>query len=956
MSTFQSSATQSSGRKRTRWSVPFRLAVIGPTFAMILVSSAAFVALAVLSHQAQQSTLQEWRLSNDETLQKWRNAVVAAQNFAVKEQAILVERSILVDFVEPPGNAVDTLLGAVRTRHQKDGWDFKGNGLGVQNEEVQLRDLEARAWETLGNQWKCKFANSEICSGRANSLYTSMQNGGVGGAAYGEFNGKVESRLLSKVSGGDLKIWHANNLTGQREGKAMPRDGGDPRLAPSFTVQANCISPWCTRRKAWTELYLLSPWLAGPAKVTQENPNYHRKENGVGNWGGECACPNGEIYQVGDNSDKCQTLACEGGISRSCSATGISSQNAGRKVTCNAFNTTFAPIPVLALSRTAPISLNNGFVGVVGADVSTDPVSEILHEQWKELRRNLLNVWGFSIGSETSSIFVINQVSERFPQQAGTLIGTSEEGWFGKFGGALTQANKSSLPIVANVSRAILAKYNDNWGADELLNSGDEVFYFSLDALSAGKYESCHPLENRPGHNDCLEDCVQVATHSMSLDDSVRWLIVVALPAAAYFTTYTEKVLETTESINDAQVRANETMNFTNTVCIAIIACATLIAFLVASVTNCLVLRPLSRLGVMMERLSHLDFAHDTTSEYIMLQQGVRGRVREVNVLREGFCRLSQSIQTFAKFVPETVVRELVCDDEQKRRRAAHLHVTKRNVTIMFSDVKDFTTISEALPQKQLLFVLTLYLTVMTRIIESFEGVVGEVLGDGLLCFWNTPDLVGDHAAKACKAALAQQQALGPLNAELANRGLPELQIRIGLHTGEVYTGNIGSEQKMKFGCMGDPVNLASRLEGLCKVYGVGIMFSGATHKAIPDDFGLVTRRLDLVQVKGKHEPTEIFELVGCHHSEPTWGIEAVKADQIQQALMYEEALMAYQKANFLEAVRLTECLQIQLPEDVAVGRLLERAKHYAGQGVDIELASPGSAEQWTGVEKMLDK
>jgi len=505
------------------------------------------------------------------------------------------------------------------------------------------------------------------------------------------------------------------------------------------------------------------------------------------------------------------------------------------------------------------------------------------------------------------------------------------------------------------VSRAILAKYNNSWDSEGLLDASDEVFYFSLAGIAAGKFVSCHPLESKDQDN--LKDCVQVGTHSMSLDQSVRWLIVVALPSEAYFKTYNVQVMETTEGIIEAQVRANATLNATNVVCISIIACATLIALLVASVTSCLVLRPLSRLGVLMERLSHLDFSHET-AEYIKLQSGVRGHVHEVNVLREGFCRLSQSIETFAKFVPETVVRALVCGDEARRKRATHLHVDRRNVTIMFSDVADFTTISEALPQKQLLFLLTLYLTVMTRIVESFEGVVGEVLGDGLLCFWNTPDPVQDHAAKACMAALAQQKALGPLNAELVKRGLPQLQIRIGLHTGDVFTGNIGSEQKMKFGCMGDPVNLASRLEGLCKVYGTGIMCSGATKESIPDDFGFVTRRLDLVQVKGKHEPTQIFELIGCDRPWPTWDIETCASSQIREALLYEEALDAYQKANFSEAVKLADNLHKLKPDDVAIKRLLERAKHYVGSTPEggFREASADNLATWTGVEKMTDK
>jgi adenylate cyclase len=216
-------------------------------------------------------------------------------------------------------------------------------------------------------------------------------------------------------------------------------------------------------------------------------------------------------------------------------------------------------------------------------------------------------------------------------------------------------------------------------------------------------------------------------------------------------------------------------------------------------------------------------------------------------------------------------------------------------------------------------------------------------------------------------AALAQQQALGPLNAELERRNLPQLKIRIGIHTGEVLTGNIGSEQKMKFGCMGDPVNLASRLEGLCKVYGCGIMVSGTTHEALLEEFGFVSRRLDLVQVKGKEEPTCIHELIGRTYPAPEWGLESVPASVISQAQLYEEALDAYQKAEFDDAVQIAEILHRQRPTDLATTKLLERARGYASSlrqndsGIWSFLSGsrPISAEQlseWTGVVKMNEK
>jgi len=408
---------------------------------------------------------------------------------------------------------------------------------------------------------------------------------------------------------------------------------------------------------------------------------------------------------------------------------------------------------------------------------------------------------------------------------------------------------------------------------------------------------------------------------------------------------------------------------------------------LLGFIMSCLVMRPLARLSMLMSRLRQLDFARDS-SEYEKLQKGRRGRLREINELQDGFCSLSNSIEVFARFVPDTVVRNLVKGD----KRASRLHVSRRNVTIMFSDIRDFTSISEGLKQEQLVLLLTMYLTVMTQVIQSFEGVVGEILGDGILAFWNTPDDVEDHAAKACAAALSQQQALGPLNTKLKKERLPQLSIRIGVHTGEVLTGNIGSESKMKFGCMGDPVNLASRLEGLCKIYGVGIICSGATKALFPAEEGFVCRKLDLVQVKGKKEPTTIYEVIGrdlhrCHvevtDQSPGTGTTSrpmllartksgqfspsrintgdwfewkpVPPRRIAKAHLYEEALEAYSQQQFGEAARLVGKLLEEDPDDMASRRLFQRSSGLAqAGGKELDLASKEDA--WSPVVSMDEK
>jgi class 3 adenylate cyclase len=930
---------------------------------MILVSSVAFIALAILSHQAQHETLSRWRNFSGVTLSKWKEAVVAAQTFAMRERMNLVDRKVFIDLIEPPDRAVDTLMGAMRFKHHQLNLTFQEAA--TQEDRVALRVLETRAWETLNNQWNCNLMEpdaSQTCSGRTDNLYVITASGNFAGSAFASVDGEVQQRLLSKNIGNDLEIWDADNSDGSRLGMLVRQSSFHPRQQSVYTLQV----PWSSERvsgllanesKAWTQLYLLRPWHSA-------DPNWYRKVDGIGEWGGTCTCPDGQVYEVGDNVGDigCQTIACEGGTAGPCSSSGISPENAGKKVTCNTFGPSNAVGSHLSMSRTQPISLSGNFGGVVAADISLELVSSILWTQWVELRWSLIMDWNFSITDDSSGIFIVNQMSPLFPEQEGLLIGTSKKNWYEATGNVLKRATASSLAIVSHASKAILAKHG-NWSADGLLDAKDEVFYFSVDAIQDGRFETCNPLDND-------EDCVQVATHSMSIDERARWLVVVALPSEAYFKTYNYQVLKTTDRIDTTETNVNMILHTTNVVCMIIVTIAVVFAVLVASIMSCLVLRPLSRLGVLMERLSHLDFAK-FSPEYKKLQRGVRGRIREVNVIREGFCQLSRSIEAFARFVPEAVVRELISPDETKRKRATESHLYEKNVTIMSSDVADFTTISEALSQTQLCILLTAYLTTMTRIIENFEGVVGEVLGDGLLCYWNTPDRVEDHAAKACMAALAQQQALGPLNAFLERQNLPQLKIRIGLHTGKVLAGNIGtavgaSAEKLKFGCIGDPVNFANRLESLCKVYGCGIMVSGTTHDALPEEYSFVTRRLDLVQAKEKEEPTCIHELIGRTYPLPEWDLEPVAASVISQAQLYEEALDAYHNAKFDDAVQIAEILHRQRPADLATTKLLEKAKVYAtqrsGGGGLWGFLSPSSntrqtsAEQlptWTGVEKV---
>jgi len=514
----------------------------------------------------------------------------------------------------------------------------------------------------------------------------------------------------------------------------------------------------------------------------------------------------------------------------------------------------------LGLSWTAPIAFCGNyscFQGVVSADIRLKSISWDCQQHWLSLQQQTASE-GTVIGTDNSTIFIVDMYSPRFPNQTGMLVGASHAD-LAMVGGNLTYAVSSPQAIVRSTAKSLIQRFH-TWN-DERLERPEPLW-------TSFRLSEAH--RDEPLFAECLEspddglsmdgDCVKVGAMPLWLDYNrdTRWLMVVVLPAASFRQQGKQVVREVGANLDafshSWRRRARNAAVLGISLLVGIVAIGTTLSLCL----SCVVMAPLQRLSDLMRRLADLDFT-DESGELERLCDGEFSRIRDVAKLQQAFCSLSRGTEAFARFVPETVVRHIVQGDQ----RATRLHVEPREVTIMFSVIQDAAGLSEHLPQSDFLLMLTRYFSVMTRIVECFDGVVGEIMTEppGLLVFWNTPLSVECHAAKACAAALAQQEAARELTEEFSRQGLPEIGIHIGIHTGPVLTGNIGSEMKMKFGCLGDPMNLASRLAGLCKVYGVGVICSCATHETLPD--AMVCRRLDLVKVKGRHEPTKIYEVVG---------------------------------------------------------------------------------------------
>lgn len=209
----------------------------------------------------------------------------------------------------------------------------------------------------------------------------------------------------------------------------------------------------------------------------------------------------------------------------------------------------------------------------------------------------------------------------------------------------------------------------------------------------------------------------------------------------------------------------------------------------------------------------------------------------------------------FSQYVPPEVVSDLDAGEAE-----VSLEGETRQMSVLFSDVRGFTTISEGLSARELTQLMNEFLTPITAVIQEHRGTIDKYMGDAVMAFWGAPLADTDHARHAVEAALAMVRKMRALHPEFRARGWPELNIGVGISSGDMNVGNMGSRFRMAYTVLGDTVNLGSRLEGLTKQYGVDIIVSAATAAAVPDH---LFRELDLVRVKGKLEPIAIHEPLG---------------------------------------------------------------------------------------------
>jgi len=285
----------------------------------------------------------------------------------------------------------------------------------------------------------------------------------------------------------------------------------------------------------------------------------------------------------------------------------------------------------------------------------------------------------------------------------------------------------------------------------------------------------------------------------------------------------------------------------------------------------------------------------------------------------------------FQYYLTASVINEMLKDPTKLK-----LGGDKKDLSVLFSDIRGFTTISEQLTPEELVRLLNEYLTAMTNIVFKYNGLLDKYMGDAIMAVFGAPLDQPDHARRACLTALEMMGELHKLQKKWEAEGRPVLNIGIGISTGEMVVGNMGSEMRFDYTVMGDMVNLGSRLEGINKEYGSNIILSEFTYNVVQDSMSC--RELDWVRVKGKNKPVKIFELLGEKKDEGNW------KDLITS---FEKGLMLYREAKWDEAIASFQQVLTIRADDFASSLYIERCKN---------LKEQPPAQPWDGVFTMTKK
>lgn len=321
---------------------------------------------------------------------------------------------------------------------------------------------------------------------------------------------------------------------------------------------------------------------------------------------------------------------------------------------------------------------------------------------------------------------------------------------------------------------------------------------------------------------------------------------------------------------------------------------------------------PIVRLAHEVDRIRQLDLTSETR---------VHTHIREIFQMDQAVASMRRVIRSFARYVPREIVKDLFDKNEE-----ITLGGKKKEVTIFFSDIAGFTTITESLSIEELIPLMSEYFDAMSKIILRSHGTIDKFVGDGIMAFWGAPIEFKDHGSRACIAALRCHAMLVELNKKRREENKPEFLTRFGINTGTVIVGNIGTEERMNYTIIGNAVNATAHLQEVDKVFHTSIIIGQEVYEELGGKF--VVRPLDLIEVKGRKEKTRIYELMGTVEGE-----EEIQAtpQQVELSRAFTAAFETLERGDPEKALAQFREIEAKIPDDFPTRFYINRIEGKTG-------------------------
>ncbi len=331
----------------------------------------------------------------------------------------------------------------------------------------------------------------------------------------------------------------------------------------------------------------------------------------------------------------------------------------------------------------------------------------------------------------------------------------------------------------------------------------------------------------------------------------------------------------------------------------------TIVAVFLSLIVSRKISRPISQVTADMGEIQKFNLDTDFKSTSV---------IHEIREMTDALESMKIGLRSFQKYVPTALVSDLI-----KLKKEASLEVENRKISILFTDIRGFTTIAEQISPEKLAESIGIYFGDMTQAVMDNGGIVDKYIGDAIMALWGAPHDFPDHPLAACRTALACRKKEVKINKILSEKGIPTFFTRMGINTGEALVGNIGYDKRMSYTAVGDSVNLAARLESINKLYHTGILISESTYESVKEV--MAARFIDVVIVKGKTCGVRIYELLS--------EIEFTENNVLEQVNRHNEAMELYMAKQWESALKIFKDLLDQEESSYAAKMMVERCEGF---------------------------